>query len=241
MKKLYLEDVIEKYYLNGLVERVKINIANKTLTTKFISSQKNLVGSIEAPNMELADCEFGIYDTTQLLKLIGITDHFLTLEVQVQGKVANKLLIADNEYNLEYALADTMLTPSVPSIDEPEYQMVASVDTDFVAKFLKASKALGTDVFTAEQSRDTDDKPAIKFTLGGTEGHTNKINFTLQTTVSTTPGKTITFPIVEFSSILAANKEFKSGTLNINEDGLLKIEFENEEGVKALYLLVGKE
>ena len=241
MKKLYLEDVIEKYYLGGLVERVKIEVVDKTLTTKFISSQKNLVGVLYAPNMELADCEFGVYDTTQLLKLIGITDHFLTLEVQVQGKVANKLLIADNEYNLEYALADTMLTPSVPSIDEPEYQMIADVNTEFVAKFLKASKALGTDVFTIEQSRDTDDKPAIKFTLGGTEGHTNKINFTLQTTISTVPGKTVTFPIVEFSSILSANKEFKSSILNINEDGLLKIEFANEEGVKVQYLLVGKE
>lgn len=241
MKKLYLEDVIEKYYLNGLVERVKINIENKTLTTKFISNQKNLVGSITAPNMELNDCEFGIYDTTQLLKLIGITDHFLTLEVAMQGKVATKLLIADNEYNLEYALADIMLTPAVPNIDEPEYQMVADVNAEFVAKFLKASKALGTDMFTIEQSRDTDDKPAIKFTLGGTEGHTNKVNFTLQTTVSTVPGHEIKFPIVEFSAVLAANKESKSGTLSVNNDGLLKIEFESEEDVKTCYLLVGKE
>jgi hypothetical protein len=241
MKKLYLEDVIEKYHLGGLVERVKIEVVDKTLTTKFISSQKNLVGVLYAPNMELADCEFGIYDTTQLLKLIGITDHFLTLEVQVQGKVANKLLIADNEYNLEYALADTMLTPAVPSIDEPEYQMVATLNTEFITKFLKAGKALGTDIFIAEQSRDTDDKPAIKFTLGGNGGHTNKINFTLQTTISTVPGKTVTFPIVEFSEILSANKQFTAGTLSVNEDGLLKIEFTNEEGVKVSYLLVGKE
>ncbi len=62
MKKLYLEDVIEKYYLNGLVERVKIQIVDKTLYTKFISTQKNLVGVLEAPNIELQDCEFGIYD-----------------------------------------------------------------------------------------------------------------------------------------------------------------------------------
>ena len=241
MKKLYLEDVIEKYYLGGLVERVKIDVVDKTLTTKFISNQTNLVGVLHAPNIELADCEFGIYDTSQLLKLIGITDHFLTLEVQVQGKVANKLLIADNEYNLEYALADTMLTPSVPSIDEPEYQMVATLSTEFVTKFLKAGKALGTDIFTVEQSRDVDEKPAIKFTLGGEGGHTNKINFTLQTTISSAPGRSVTFPIVEFSEILAANKEFKSGTLSVNEDGLLKIEFESEEGVKVLYLLVGKE
>ncbi len=39
MKKLFLEDVIEKYYLGGLVERVKIQVTDKTLTTKFIEGE----------------------------------------------------------------------------------------------------------------------------------------------------------------------------------------------------------
>ena len=175
MKKLYFEDVIEKYYLGGLVERVKIQITDKTLTTKFISTQKNLVGVLEAPNVELDDCEFGIYDTSQLLKLIGITDSFLVLGIEKQGKIANKLTLADNQYNLEYALADTMLTPAVPSIDEPTYHMVADVNADFITRFLKAKKALDTDVFVVEQiMEDTDDKPAIRFTLGGLEKHTDR-------------------------------------------------------------------
>ena len=241
MKKLFLEDVIEKYYLGGLVERVKIQVVDKTLTTKFISAQKNLVGVLEAPGITLPDCEFGVYDTSQLLKLIGITDHFLTLDVEVNRGIANKLLIADNEYNLEYALADTMLTPSVPSIDEPNYTMVADVNAEFIAKFLKAKKALGTDIFIVEQDKDVEDKPAIKFTLGGVDKHTNKINFTLQTSISTLPGIQIKFPIEEFGEILAANKEPKTGVLSVSEDGLLKIEFTNEEGVKATYLLVGRE
>ena len=241
MKKLYLEDVIEKYHLGGLVERVKIQVTDKTLYTKFISSQKNLVGVIEAPGITLPDCEFGVYDTSQLLKLIGITDHFLTLDVEMHGKIANKLLIADNEYNLEYALADTMLTPNVPAIDEPSYEMVAEVTVEFITKFLKAKKALGTEVFIIEQSTDTDDKQAMKFTLGGVDKHTNKINFTLQTTISSIPGVQIKFPIAEFGEILAANKEPKTSTLSVSEDGLLKIEFTNEEGVKATYLLVGRE
>jgi hypothetical protein len=241
MKKLYLEDVIEKYHLGGLVERVKIQVTDKTLYTKFISSQKNLVGVIEAPGITLPDCEFGVYDTSQLLKLIGITDHFLTLDVEMHGKIANKLLIADNEYNLEYALADTMLTPNVPAIDEPSYEMVAEVTVEFITKFLKAKKALGTEVFIIEQSTDTDDKQAMKFTLGGVDKHTNKINFTLQTTVSAIPGVQIKFPIAEFGEILAANKEPKTSILSVSEDGLLKIEFTNEEGVKASYILVGRE
>ena len=242
MKKPYLQDVIEKYYLGGLVERVKIQITDNTLTTKFISAQKTLVGVLEAPNMELEDCEFGIYDTSQLLKLINITNNFLVLGIEKQGKIANKLTIADNEYNLEYALADTMLTPAVPSIDEPTYHMVASVDADFITRFLKAKKALDTDVFVVEQiMKDTEDKPAIRFTLGGLEKHTNKINFTLQTSVTSVPGAILKFPINEFNEILAANKELETGTLSVSEDGLLKIEFTNKEGVKATYLLVGKE
>ena len=241
MKKPYLQDVIEKYYLGGLVERVKIQIVDKTLTTKFISAQKNLVGVLEAPEITLPDCEFGVYDTSQLLKLIGITDHFLTLDVEVTKGIANKLLIADNEYNLEYALADTMLTPNVPSIDEPTYHMVADVNVEFIAKFLKAKKALGTDIFIIEQGHDTDDKPAMKFTLGGVEKHTNKVNFTLQTTLSSIPGVQLKFPIEEFGEILAANKEILTGVLSVSEDGLLKIDFTNEEGVKVTYLLVGRE
>ena len=241
MKKPYLQDVIEKYYLGGLVERVKIQITDKTLTTKFISAQKNLVGVLEAPSITLPDCEFGVYDTSQLLKLIGITDHFLTLDVEVNRGIANKLLIADNEYNLEYALADTMLTPSVPSIDEPTYQMVADVNEEFIAKFLKAKKALGTDVFIVEQGIDHEEKQAMKFTLGGVDKHTNKVNFTLPTTLSSVPGAQMKFPIEEFGEILAANKEIATGVLSVSEDGLLKIEFTNDEGVKATYLLVGRE
>jgi hypothetical protein len=241
MKKPYLQDVIGKYYLGGLVERVKIQVVDKTLTTKFISTQKNLVGVLEAPEITLPDCEFGVYDTSQLLKLIGITDHFLTLDVEANKGIANKLLIADNEYNLEYALADTMLTPTVPSIDEPTYHMVADISAEFIAKFLKAKKALDTDVFIVEQSKDTEDKPAIKFTLGGVDKYTNKINFTLPTSLSAIPGVQIKFPIAEFGEILAANKEIATGTLSVSEDGLLKIKFTNEEGVKVTYLLVGRE
>jgi hypothetical protein len=241
MKKPYLEDVIEKYYLGGLVERVKIQVTDKTLTTKFISAQKNLVGVLEAPGITLPDCEFGVYDTSQLLKLIGITDHFLTLDVEVNKGIANKLLIADNEYNLEYALADTMLTPTVPSIDEPTYHMVADINEEFIAKFLKAKKALGTDVFIIEQDIDHEEKQAIKFTLGGVDKHTNKINFTLPTSLSSVPGVQLKFPIEEFGEILAANKEIATGVLSVSEDGLLKIEFTNEEGVKVTYLLVGRE
>ncbi len=242
MEKAYLEDVIEKYHLGGLTERVKIVINKKTLTTNFLSVNKNLVGTIEAPDFDLVNCEFGVYDTTQLLRLIGITDSYLTLDVEKKGKVVNKLFIADKEYNLEYVLADIMLTPNVPSIEEPQYTIITNVDSEFISRFLKAKKAIETEVFTIEPSKDVDGKEAIKFTLGGTDGYSNKVSFTLLTTeLNTLPGVSIKFPIIEFGEILAANRQFTSGILRVNEEGLLKIQFENENGVKSTYILVGKE
>lgn len=241
MKKTYLESVIEKYHLGGLVERAKIQIIDKTLTTKFISSQKNLVGILEAPDIELPDCEFGIYDTSQLLKLIGITNNFVTLDVKMNKGIANKLLIADNEYDLEYVLADVMLTPSIPSVDEPVYNIVANMDEEFVTRFLKAKKAINTESFTIEQTYDFEKNPMLSFTLGG-ETYSNKINFTIKAQIfSSSLTSPITFPIKEFSEILLANKEFELGILNINKDGLIKIEFEDKSNVKSTYLLVGKE
>jgi hypothetical protein len=233
MKKPYLQSVINKFHLNGMVERVKINVVNQTLTTKFITSQKNLVGVLSAPNIEIKDCEFGIYNTSQLLKLIGITNHILTLDIN-----NNKLLIADNEFDLEYSLADISLTPEVPSINEPEYNMVADIDTEFVAKFLKAKKAISSEIFSLKQT-SIHNEPAIEFILGGTEDYTNKINFSQKLKISSVPNIPIRFRIEEFNEILSANKEFIKGELSVSDQGLLKIEFEDEEGIKVTYILVG--
>jgi hypothetical protein len=241
MKKLYFSDVIEKYHLGGLVERVKISVKDKTLETKFIATNKNLIGFLTAPNVDLEDCEFGVYDTSQLLKLIGITDALLKLSIEKQGKVSNKLLIADAEYNLEYALADTMLTPTIPAFDEPQYEMEALINREFIDKFVKAKKALTSEIFTISSGADSLGNNALLFNLGGTEGYTNKINFHIPAVKTTVIGTPVKFALEEFNEILLANKDLKSGILYVSEQGLLKINFENEEGVKISYVLVGKE
>ena len=140
MKKLYLLDIIEKYHLGGLVERVKVQINNKTLSVKFIATNKNLIGTLSAPEISIEDCEFGIYDTTQLIKLVSIMGQDIEVKVEQKDKVANKLFLADTEYNLEYVLANTMLIPNVPNADEPQYDLEANIDREFVDKFAKAKK-----------------------------------------------------------------------------------------------------
>jgi len=208
---------------------------------KLIATNKNLIGEITAPNIELEDCEFGVYDTSQLLKLLGITDKLLTLNIEKKGKIANKLLIADADYNLEYTLADTMLTPSIPSFDEPSYDMEANIDKEFIDKFVKAKKALTTDIFTISSGADSLNNNVLFFNLGGSEGYTNKVNFYIPAIKTVVLGEPVKFPIEEFNEILLANKESKSSTLFVSNEGLLKINFENEDGVNVSYVLVGKE
>jgi hypothetical protein len=241
MKKLYLEDIVEKYHLGGLVERIKINVKDKTLTTSFISINKNLIGNLTAPNVEIEDCEFGIYDTSQFLKLIGITDKLIKLEINKQGKTANKLTIADSEYNLEYILADIMLTPNVPSFDEPDYDMEANINKEFIDKFNKAKKALDSETFAVSSELDALNNNVITFTLGEQGKHSNKISFYIPAIKSNMLAEPTKFPLNEFNEILLANKSLTQAKLYVSSQGLLKIEFENEEGVKVFYVLVGKE
>jgi hypothetical protein len=75
MNKNILTSVIDKYYLNGIVESVKWNIKDKVITVDFITPFKNLVGKVTSPNFDLEDSEVGIYNTSQFYKLIKIMDN----------------------------------------------------------------------------------------------------------------------------------------------------------------------
>lgn len=174
------------------------------------------------------------------MNLIGITDNFITLDIETKNKITNKILIKDNEFNLEYILADVKLTPSVPIIDEPTYNLISDIDEEFLLKFLKAKKAISSENFSLTQTKDINGAPVLSFTLGDSN-YSNKINFDIKLKTSSIPGPLISFPIKEFAEILIANKGFEMGLLSVSEDGLLKIEFSHKENVKSTYLLVGKE
>ena len=81
MEKQLLVSIIEKYYLNGVNEKVKWTVKDKKIQILFTSQLKDLAGSVEAIDFDLEDCVLGIYDTNKLLKLVGITNQFVQLNV----------------------------------------------------------------------------------------------------------------------------------------------------------------
>lgn len=240
MEKLHLISTFDKYYLNGIVEKIKLQVKDKNISINFVAPNKDLVGSINASDFEIEDIEVGIYDTTQLMRLINITNQFITLDTVKEHNIPTKLLIADNEYNLEYVLADTTMIPNAPTVNEPEYTIEASIDIDFITKFIKAKKALDTDVFSVDATYDEANAKVVRFVLGGNEGYTNKITFTIPAKYEGIHTQKLSFNITYLREILDTNKDLITGKLRISNEGLMRIDFISEKGT-SFYLLVAKE
>ena len=95
MDKKLLVQLIESFYLNGLATQVKFKVKNNEAHIKFATDNKDCIGEIKAP-VQLEDCEIGIFNTAQLLKLLNITNEYIELKLEKQNNHFLKLHISDN-------------------------------------------------------------------------------------------------------------------------------------------------
>jgi hypothetical protein len=239
MEKQSFVSLVDKYYLNGVGEKVRWSVKDGIATIKTFSATKDMVGVVTG-KVELVDSEFVIFDTSKFLKLVGICNQFLTTDIQFQGNIATKLLVADNEYNLEYALANLMLAPQVNfTVEEFESDYSFGITNEFIGKWIKAKKALGSEFCTINLiTKDTGN--VISFTLGEPEGHSNKIDFE---EVPLESKNTIHIPLqfnAEYlKSIFDANYG-AAGTMWVSNEGAMKLDFESEDGQKSSYIILAK-
>jgi hypothetical protein len=242
MEKQLLTSVIEKYYLGGINERVKWTVKDKKVTILFTSQTKDLAGSIEAPDFDIDDCTLGIYDTNKLLKLVNITNQFLQLEVETKNGTSTKLSIADNEYDLVYHLADLRMMPMETMVlDETQISFDYSfvIDSEFIERYNKAKKALGSDEVKVQALINDSDDKGIYFTLGGKTSHDNKVAFQTSTSTFEIPSPEFLYNADYLLEIFATNKG-TDGVGYFDENGILKLEFTDEKSIKALYYLPPK-
>ena len=242
MEKQLLTSVIEKYYLGGIHDKVKWTIKDKKVQVLFTSQTKDLAGSIEAPEFDIDDCTLGIYDTNKLLKLVNITNQFLQLEVETKNGTSTKLSIADNEYDLVYHLADLRMMPTETMVlDETQISFDYSfdIDNDFIERYNKAKKALGSDEVKVQALINDSGDKGIYFTIGGKTSHDNKVAFQTSTSTFETPSPEFLYNADYLLEIFANNKG-ANGTGYFDENGILKLEFTDEKEIKALYYLPPK-
>ena len=239
MEKQALVSIIDKYYLNGIGEKVKWTVKDNSVTIKTFSPTKDMVGVVTAP-FEFPDSEFVIFDTSKFLKLVGICNQFLTMDIQLEGKIATKLLIADSEYNLEYALANLMLAPNVNfTVSEFESDYEFDVDTELINNWIKAKKALNSDTTILKAYTDEDGVPKVNFTLGEPEGHSNKIQFEIPISSLVVDSTTLKFNADYLKAIFDANYS-ATGKAYVSNDGAMKLEFEDEEKQKSSYIILAR-
>lgn len=239
ISKFALQSIIEKYHLNGLVENVKWEIdKNKQLTINFMSPTREMIGKVVYSNFPLPESEIGINNTSQLDKLLSITSGDLELNYAKEGKIITKLLVADNQFNLNYALADLLTVPKPGAYNGPEdYDMEVVLDDEAVTALIKAKNAL-------PNIENVVIKPSLlglEFTFGGDVEYANKVTYNIQ---NPTVNEESTFELIYSSdllkAILVANKDPESGKLHIKSNGLMKLTFDHKE-LQSIYYIVAKE
>jgi hypothetical protein len=120
INKLELQSVINKYFLNGMVESVKWNIEDNALTIDFQSPNKDMIGCVKHTNFPLENSEIAVYDTSKLNKLLGIASGEVVLELEKTQAVYTKLIISDSNYTLNFSLTDLLLIQDLGNVTDPK-------------------------------------------------------------------------------------------------------------------------
>lgn len=231
--KRKLVDSIEKYYLNGLTEAVKFNIKNNILHIPFSTTNRDVVGEVTLP-IELPNAEFGIFETSPLLKLLNILDTNLDIQYQETFGIVEKLLIEDNQYKMMFSVSDISLIPKTPNAIDVNYQLTYKMEPDFVTRFVDCKKALGSDVktFTLEPQSET-----ARIILGDPSGYANKLEFSIPAITEGFPFASLLFPSDVLREILVANKNFDEAEMKVNEDGLMNLMFVEGDAVSQYFIM----
>jgi len=243
INKVELQSIISKYYLNGLVEAVKWDVKDNKINIKFTSPTKEMIGEISCDNFDIVDSSVGISNTTQLLKLIGTTQGDLMISYNKESKIFTKLIISDNQFTINYALADTLTIPRTGAYTGPdEFNLETTLNTEIITALIKAKSALSestTMVMKPTTSMDGDFE--LELIFGGDIEYANKISYFM----TNFKQKDVSDFILNFSSdllkeILSANKDAVKAKMYVNLEGLLKFEFETDN-TKSTYYMVKKD
>jgi hypothetical protein len=239
-----LLSIINKYYLNAMVEATRWNIENNTVTIRFNSPSKEMIGEVKATGFPIEDSNIAVSNTTQLIKLISITNNFLELNYQKTNKFISKLIISDNQFTLNYALADIMLIPKIGEVNGiDEWDITAPLDNEAIGAIVKAKSALNeSETVVIKPYLNPENEFQIEMEFGGNVEYANKVSFYIPNVVKNNEVNNFKeyYNSNIIKEIMYCNKDMSRGNISIKLDGIMKLEFENEK-IKSTYYLVSKE
>ena len=232
MEKQQLNRFVSKYNLAGLVESVKWESKDGSLSTSFISDDKSVLGNVTMKEFDGTNLTFGVYDTTKLTKMLSVLGESVDFSINdIDGKVVS-LKFKDNSTSVNYMLADLSVIPNVPDLKQlPQFNVEIKLDSNFISKFIKAKGALDENNFTFVCK---DGKGQI--VLGQSNINTNRICIDVDCSCDGDVNP-ISFSATYLKEILVANKEANDATLKISSQGLSHIHFEIDKYESNYYLV----
>jgi hypothetical protein len=239
MNKIVLDTFIQKYNLGGNVNSVKWESSGDTLSTRFISPDKSLLGELTLSKQTLPEFEVGVYDTPLLSKMLGtladsIDFSLITPPSDDEQPVAFHL--TDSVISADYVLAAIGVIPDVPELKNiPEFNTLVNIDSQFINSFIRGKGALAdVDTFAINPVDG-----GVEFVIGYSDINSNRISIKAQSgAVNMTDS--IVFNANLFKELLNANKECSKATLQISDKGLAHIEF-NVDDFNVKYWLVSQQ
>jgi hypothetical protein len=244
INKLDLVSIISKYYLNGMNEKVKWDIQDSKLIIKFNSPDNSMIGTVICDDFELEDAAISISNTSQLLKLLSITNGYLDLSYIRQHKLITKLIVADNQFTLNYALADNMIIPKAGEyVGDGVYNIEATLDNESINAIIKAKSALAdTDTVVFKPFINADGDLQLEMMFGGNIEYSNKVSFYLpDITTDNLPNEfKAHYNSNLIKEIMYCNKDVANCTMEINLDGIMRLAFDNGS-IKSEYYVIAKE
>ena len=235
MNKQKLVRFINKYYLNGIADSVvlKSNSNEQKLFTRFVSSDKTLLGIIQLDRWNFEDANIGVYTTEQLLRLLSVLDEDINFSITKSGDKSISMKISDSLSSVNYMLSDPSIINEPPQLQNiPNFELSINMTPSVINKFISGKSALqDSTTFTV-----ITDETTTKLVIGYSTVNTNRVTIPVVTSEFSQIDN-VSFNAEYFSSILVANKECESAFLQVSSQGLAKIIFKIDD-YTATYWLV---
>ena len=234
MQKSKLNRFIQKYNLGGNVNSVKWKSSGDSMSTSFVTPDKSLLGNVSISKFKLEDSEIGVYQTDQLIKLLGVLGDKIELNLSKAGEQAVSLGIKNDSVSVNYVLSDLSVISDPPALKRlPEFGTKIKLDNKFIDTFIKGKSALSdVDMFTIVKNKNG----GVDVVIGYSSTNTNRVNIPVETE-SNNIEKAVTFNANLFKEVLVANRECTSAVLEVSNEGLAKVNFKVDDYDSTYYVV----
>ena len=225
MNKSQLTNFINKYTLGGEINSTKWVSNGDSLATRFISGDKSVVGKVVLSKFKhLEPCELGVYNTAQLGSLLSVLGDDVDVNLSRSGDKFISMELEDTKRKTKskYMLSDLSVIPTPPELKNlpDSFELGIKVDAHFINTFISGKGALSeAETFTILTENDK-----TEIVIGYASIASNRVTIPVETTKFKLM-EPISFNANMFASILSANKDCESATLEVSSQGLSRIKF----------------